>query len=112
MRFKIDENLPRDIVGLLAKAQTVLDEGLKGQSDTRVVEACLSEDRVLVTLDTGFADIRSYPPEEYPGLLVLRLQRQDKLHAMAVMRRLVVLLSRESPRGRLWIVDEQRVRIR
>ena len=116
MRFKIDANLPKQLVGLLAsgghEADTVLDEGLKGEDDTRISEVCLSDERALITLDTDFADIRTYPPAEYPGLLVLRLKRQDKHHVLAVMDRILVLLTRESPRGKLWIIDEQRVRVR
>ena len=116
MRFKIDENLPAEFVPLLSSeghdAETILDEGLQGRDDARVSVVCQSEDRALITLDTDFADIRTYPPGEYPGLLVLRLHRQDKPHVLAVMQRVLVLLGRESPRGRLWIIDEQRVRIR
>lgn len=73
MRFKIDENLPGDVVEMLGEAGhdavTVLDQGMGGQSDASVSAAIVRENRVLVTLDLDFADIRAYPPEQYPGLL-------------------------------------------
>ena len=61
MDFKVDENLPAEIAQLLNaaghSAATVLAEGLGGASDEAVLAAARSERRILVTLDTGFADI-------------------------------------------------------
>lgn len=53
-----------------------------------------------------------YPPHEYPGLIVLRLNRQDKPHVLAVLEQLLPRLAAEPLANRLWIVDENRLRIR
>ena len=66
----------------------------------------------LITLDLGFADIRAYPPEQSPGLIVLRLRRQDKLTVLGVVVRPIGVLSEETLSGHLWVVDEERIRIR
>jgi hypothetical protein len=64
-RFKLDENLPRDAEALLRKAghdvHTVLDERLGGSPDPRVLDACRIENRILITFDLDFSDIRFYP---------------------------------------------------
>ena len=116
MKFKIDENLPVEIAGLLRSAghdaDTVRDEGLVGSSDTSVIEACKTEDRCLITLDLDFSDMRAYPPHELPGLIVMRLRRQDKSHVIEIASRMIPLLENEPIGQRLWIVDEERVRIR
>ncbi len=116
MRFKIDENLPVEVVQLLRNAghdaTNVVDQHLGGRIDPDVASACRREARVIVTLDTDFADIRTYPPEQYPGLIVLRLRRQDKPHVLQTLGRLVPALSTEPLDRHLWIVEEQRVRIR
>lgn len=116
MRFKLDENLPADAAELLRgaghDAVTVLDQAMGGSSDPNVAVVCQAEDRALITLDTDFADIRTYPPSEHGGLIVLRLRRQDKTHVLDVLRRARPLLETEPVRGRLWIVDEERVRVR
>jgi hypothetical protein len=44
-----------------------------GQSDSKIGDIVCAEKRALITLDLDFADIRSYPPEQYAGLIVLRL---------------------------------------
>ena len=116
MRVKLDENLPSDAADLLRDAghdaATVLDEGRGGAADSDLAALCRREGRVLVTLDTDFADIRAYPPAEHAGLLVLRLRRQDKQHVLGVLRRVAPLLDVEPLDRHLWIVDEERVRVR
>jgi predicted nuclease of predicted toxin-antitoxin system len=116
MKFKIDENLPVEVAQLLREAGldvfTVLEQGLGGAKDPIIARVCQDERRTLVTLDTHFADIRTYPPGDYAGLIVLRLTRQDKPHVLQVMSRAFRLFTTEALEGQLWIVDERRVRIR
>jgi predicted nuclease of predicted toxin-antitoxin system len=68
MRFKIDENLPVEILDLLRRkgheALSVAEQQLAGHPDTDVASTCQAERRVLVTLDLNFSDIRLYPPED------------------------------------------------
>lgn len=93
MRFKVDENLPEEAAQLLRRAgydaSTVLGQNMGGESDPDLSLVCQREQRALITLDLGFADIRTYPPKEYFGLLVLRLKRQDKMHVVGTVERLL-----------------------
>src|SRR5690625_7406990 len=93
MRFKLDENLPAEAADLLRDAGygavTVLEQEMSGETDASVAAVCEQEGGGLVTLDTDFADLRTYPPEDYPGLVVRRLRRQDKPHVRVVRRRMV-----------------------
>jgi predicted nuclease of predicted toxin-antitoxin system len=92
VRFKVDENLPVEVVELLRQAghdaATVLEQRLGGGTDSDVASLCQREGRTLVTLDLDFADIRAYPPAQYPGLVVLRLKQQDKPHVLDIVSRL------------------------
>lgn len=116
LRFKVDENLPMEVATLLRSAgydaDTVLDEALGGELDQNVAARCLTEQRVIVTLDTGFTDIRTYPPASHAGLIVLRLRRQDKPHVMNQIHRLLPILANSSVDRRLWIVEEGRIKVR
>ena len=73
---------------------------------------CREEQRVLVTFDRGFSNIRAYPPAEGTGMIVFRLQSQDKRHGLTVARRLVLALNEREIGNELWIVHENRIRIR
>ena len=116
MRFKVDEALPTEVALLLRsaghEAETVYEEGMTGWDDPDVGHRCQEEKRALVTMDVGFANVRAYPPNRYAGLIVMRLGRQDKAHVLSVIRSVLPLLGREPLDGRLWIVEEGRVRVR
>ncbi len=116
MRFKIDENLPEEAAELLRDAghdsSTILGQSMGGEPDPEVASVCRRERRALVTLDLGFANIRTYPPEEYHGLIVLRLKQQDKAHVVGVLEQLLPMFETEPLVSQLWIVEEEHVRIR
>ena len=116
MKFKIDENLPAEFAELLNAAghdaKTVVEQGMAGATDTTVINTCSREDRVLVTLDLDFADVRTYPPHQYAGIIVLRLSRQDKRYLLDVFTKAMTMLAKEPVRQQLWIVEENRIRIR
>lgn len=116
IRFKIDENLHPELASFIQEhghdAVTVWDQGLRGTPDTNLAQVCRAEGRALITLDLDFADIRTYPPEEYHGLIVLRVSSQDKRHVENVFARVIPLLEDEPLTKHLWIVDEQSIRVR
>ena len=116
MLFKVDENLHEDVAVALRSrghdAATVFDEGLQGHPDHDIAAVCQREGRALITLDLDFANIQSYPPQNYPGLIVLRVADQSRPSIHQLLGNLVNLLDREVLAGHLWIVEETRVRIR
>lgn len=116
MKFKIDENLPSEAAQVLRQAghdaATVFEQNLSGGFDPEIALACRRENRFLVTMDLGFADLRTYPPEQYVGIIVLRLKKQDKPHVLEILGRLTKMLDTESLDQHLWIVEEKRIRIR
>ena len=116
MQFKIDENLPIEIAELLINAghdaKTINEQQLQGIRDPVLIDVCKSENRVLVTLDTDFSDIRAYPPQAFSGIIVLRVGSQAKQHVIKVFQRIIPLIEREPLNQHLWIVEETKVRIR
>jgi predicted nuclease of predicted toxin-antitoxin system len=96
MRFKIDENLPIEAAPLLEaaghEAATIHDQQMVGQPDPNVASVCRSETRASVTLDLDFSDIRTYPPDDYHGLIVLRPRRQAEPLVLALLQSIVIPL--------------------
>jgi predicted nuclease of predicted toxin-antitoxin system len=116
MRFKLDENMPLGAAELLTQAGhdalTIHDQQLVGEPDPRVVAVCRAEQRALVTLDLDFSDIRTYPPGDHVGIIVLRPRTQGRQAVLNLVARLVPLLTTEPLAGTLWILDESNLRIR
>lgn len=116
MLFLVDENLSVEVAEQLRQAghqaTTCAESGLVGAADSRVAALCQVERRALLTLDLDFANTLLYPPVDFFGLLVLRLESQSKHRVLKVTAALIPRLKEEELIGRLWIVEEERIRIR
>jgi len=81
-RVKVDEDLPRQLVELLASrghdAVTVVAQGWQGKSDDDLWSSIQGERRWLMTADKGFADLRKYPPGNHYGLILLRASEESR----------------------------------
>ena len=115
MRAKLDENLGTRGADLLRSAgwdvATVFGEDLCAASDATRAEVCRAEDRALLSFDVDFANTLRFRPDRYSGLIVLRLAEPmlpgDIERALL---RVVALADGRSPVGKLWIVDDRRIR--
>ena len=116
MRFKLDENLPRSARERFEQqgwnVDDIHEEGLAGADDAVVQAACEREQRVLVTLDTDFADTRRYNPAKSPGVIVLRPGDQSITSCLRCVDGAIRLLVVQRIARSLWIVEPDRVRIR
>jgi len=116
VRFKIDENLSESVRRFLLDrghdCHSVHDEGLGGSPDADLLAACGREKRHLITLDLDFADIITYPPGDWHGILVLRLSRQDPLSVITRLRMVLQTLEGMEMPGHLVIVSDHRLRYR
>jgi predicted nuclease of predicted toxin-antitoxin system len=84
-------------------AATVYDQSLVGEVDEKIAAVCQAEQRIIVSLDTDFADIRVYPPQAYSGIIVMCLRQQDKLHVLSVVGRWVKALEKKRTCRRLFV---------
>ena len=66
MNFKLDENLGPTVQEIFIRrghdCRTVREQNLSGAVDALVLEAAVSEGRILVTTDHDFGNILIYPP--------------------------------------------------
>jgi len=113
-RFKLDENIPTRVLDPLRQGghdvMTVLEQGLGGAADAAVAEACAAEDRILVTLDLDFADIRLYGTPQTISIVVIRVARQDAESVHDALQRASPDLERMPARGSIWILEPHRIR--
>jgi predicted nuclease of predicted toxin-antitoxin system len=76
MKLKLDENLSRHLKPVLIELGhdilTAADKNLLSHPDTEIAQAAKEEQRMLLTLDIEFADLRKYPPGSHPGVILFR----------------------------------------
>ncbi len=118
MKFLLDANMPRSALVVLREAgheaNHVRDLGLGDATDAAIDDRARAMDAVIVSRDLDFADVRRFPPELRPGLLVLRMS--DASTAADVVGLLSRVLSatalvQQIP-GRLAILEPNRLRFR
>ena len=116
MKFKLDENMPRDAATRLSDegydVETVIGEGLGGEDDPPVLRAATDEGRILLTFDLDFADIRRYPPGTHAGIVVFRLKDQRWATLEGPLGRLLAKGGLVDLANGLAVVDGVRVRYR
>jgi predicted nuclease of predicted toxin-antitoxin system len=69
---------------------------LAGAADPKVAAVCQAEARVLFTLDLDFADIRTYPPGDYAGIVVLRPNEPTRRQVPGLVTRVLPARHRAS----------------
>lgn len=119
MRFKLDENLGESTATIFRlashDAETVVNEQLVGCEDVRLIEVCRKEARCLVTMDKEFGNPLVYPPQEYGGIVLVRLPvRSGRYELAEAVHRLLEAVEAMTPPsdlgGRLLIAQPDRVR--
>jgi predicted nuclease of predicted toxin-antitoxin system len=116
MRFKLDENLPRefadDLVRLGHEADTVHGEGLVGADDAAVVQAARASGRILMTLDKGIASLLQYPVYQHGGIVLFRPDVSGRRSVLSFMRSRIENRTEIELAGRLTVVGPTRIRVR
>ncbi len=115
MRVKLDENLGRRGREFLLDSgfdvETVVSQGLCGATDHVLIDVCRSERRCLVTLDFDFSNPVQFPPNQYAGIVVLKLPKDPALSdILDCLRSLVRAVDPSDLEGKLRIVSKMRIR--
>jgi hypothetical protein len=116
VRFKLDENLPVELLDDLRaaghEADGLRDEGLTGAPDDAVLDLVRRERRVLLTLDKGIADIRAYPPEAHVGIVLFRPPAAGRGATLLFVRRHLASLFERELSARLLVITDRGLRLR
>jgi predicted nuclease of predicted toxin-antitoxin system len=117
LRFLIDACLPRELAPMLDQAGhqalDVRDIGLGAAPDGEIAAHAKVNRLGILTEDWGFGDIRVYPPQAYPGIVIFQTVDQSIDEKLSALRN---LLSHDDVvarlEGRLAIVTPRKIRLR
>ncbi|KYC40111.1 hypothetical protein WA1_29645 [Scytonema hofmannii PCC 7110] len=119
LTFFIDQCVPASIGKFLwdsGYSVLVLKDYIPIESSDKIVIAKAQElSAILVSLNGDFADIVTYPPGNYRGIISIQLRNHPEIIPL-LMQRLVDYLSNHSDmehyQGKLFVVEVNRIRIR
>jgi predicted nuclease of predicted toxin-antitoxin system len=115
MRIKLDENLPAGLVEALAKlghdVDSVPQEALSGQPDSKVWDAAQNAQRFLVTQDLDFSDVRRFAPGTHQGILLVRLSNPSRRHLIERIQGIFGIEAVETWRQCFVVVTDLKIRI-
>lgn len=119
LSFLSDQCVPAEISAFLQRhghRVVVLREVLPIRAiDSEVIAKAQELNAVLLSLSGDFADIVAYPPANYAGVVALQLHNHPEV-IPTLMEKFVVFLAanpeQEYYRGKLFIVEPHRIRIR
>ena len=119
LRFLSDQCVPAEITDSLKRegcSVTLLRDVIPTDSrDTAVIAKAQQLGAILVSLNGDFADITSYPPSQYGGIVAVQLNNHPEIvpHLMkGLLAFLAIHPDQEFYRGKLLVVEPHRIRIR
>jgi len=116
VKLKLDETLSRHLKPILEAlghdVTTAAEQRLLSKPDTAVASAAKSGERMLLSLDLEFADLRKYPPGGHPGIVVFRPRSFGPLAVNRFVEGFVRDTDLKLLAGCVAIVEPTRVRVR
>ena len=115
MRIKLDENLGQRVAAAFRAAghdvATVFEQRLTSATDQQLFGVCVRERRLLVSLDTDFANPLRFDPLKSAGIAVLRVHSEPTRSELDdAVQTLLGALKYADPAAQLWVVGGRRVR--
>jgi predicted nuclease of predicted toxin-antitoxin system len=119
LRFFADHCIPEFVLQSLRKAGYEvfrLKEHIPADSsDPIVISKAQDLDSILVSLDADFADIVTYPPGKYKGIIALQVGNHPELIPQLLARLkdyLSLHIDMDHYKGKLLLAEVHRIRVR
>ena len=117
MRFKIDEDAPFSVKTILESrgshlVDSVYHQGKTGITDQDLLDLCLKEKRILITLDMDFNNAFLHPRGSFYGIILVRPQTQGKTAFLQLFCKFLDQYSLEQVVDKVVIVEPHQIVIR
>ena len=91
---------------------TAQDVGLAGKPDEEILAYATMHERVFITIDMDFSNIRHYSPKAHRGIIVAKIRARNADAVHKVLEHLLINIKPERLSKSLVIVDQNKYRIR
>ncbi len=116
MTFLLDHCVPRTYFHLLKQwgyeASLLTEHVAPTADDPDVLALAKKLQAVLFTVDMDFSNIKSYPPQDYNGIIVVRYQAQDEEKTSNALREVLQKFYPDDLGGVLVVIKGDRYSVR
>ncbi|MFH1634207.1 MAG: DUF5615 family PIN-like protein [Chloroflexota bacterium] len=92
--------------------KSIILTSIAGEDDEILLAYAIQQNRVLITLDLDFSDVRRYPPRDHQGVIVLKIRPSIMAQVHGVLKGFLVDVSQGKLARTLVILDRNKYRIR
>lgn len=108
----LDENIPVKLDSFLLAKGWNIKRTATGTTDGEIAEIAKGEKRIIITQDKHFADIREFLPENFFGIVRLRISPPTIPDILSSIEKLFSLFSTEEIAGRLIVLRKDKIQRR
>lgn len=116
MKFLADMGVSLSVVQALRQsaydASHLREQGLQRLPDPAIVEKARQEQRILLTFDLDFGELRTASTQALPSVIIFRLQRTTPAFVAARLLEVLAACSLELETGAIVTVEDTRYRLR
>ena len=119
LRLITNHCIPNSIIQMLREADhevfQLRDYIPTDSPDLAVLSKAQELDSILVSLDGDFADIVTYPPANYKGIIALQIRNHPEIIPQLMIKLkdyLSAYADMEHYKGKLFLVEVHRIRVR
>ena len=109
MKLLLDENIPISVFKFLKERRYEAFYVPKGAKDRDVAELARRDRAVLLTRDYDFANMLLYPPQDFYGIIILKVHPPVAEKLISSLKS--VLKATEDFGGKVFVVTEDRIRV-
>jgi len=112
MRLLVDENVRKEVVDFLITCGHDVLTAASGAKDEEIASAAKRAKRIILTHDQHFADILMYPPEEYPGIIRIKIHPPGSTAIIKALKEFLPEISPHTIDKKLVILEKDGFRVR
>ncbi len=116
IKLLLDQNLRTETLHFLRSlgldVTSTRELGMSAATDQEIAQYAISHNRIVVTFDHDFGDIRDFPVGSNPGVIRLRIEPQILEVVHPILKYLFDNVEHEKLKGALTIVTNSKIRTR
>lgn len=111
IKILADENIPLKIVELLEKNNFDIKRAPRGSEDKEIANIAHSDNRIIITFDRDFGNILLFPPQQYSGIVFIRIRPPLINTVFSALSNLFKLVQFKEFKGKLFVLSAHDFRV-